>query len=136
MILRVALTLYMSLVLAAGPGLCCCSVLPRLAAAEEECTPAEPCCGCRHHAAPVETPEPLRPAPNEDRCPCRAARLNLAPASAAAPELPDPAALSLTYLPTEEATLSAAEREAPPPAPFGERSAAWQSLRLRHRLRC
>jgi hypothetical protein len=75
------LSLYLALVLLAGPWYCCCTVLrwhshpaPQAHAQSAAPTPeSNDCCHCAHHDTPAETtPTPAKPThqPERPHCPC------------------------------------------------------------------
>jgi hypothetical protein len=125
--LRVALTLYMVVVLAAGPGLCCCTTLPRRAGEDEP--PPCACCPCQQPSA--DPSEPLLPGPDDHRCPCRAARLQVVPVPSSDTQSHGPPPLSLDRPPAIAPPGRPAAFEAPHLTPFGERPAVCRSLPLR-----
>lgn len=83
-VLRIGLAIYLMIVMAAGPWLCCCAVRGAPATAQKPATPAK--AGCCHRHAPAKPQSPVsnqaedthspakRHSPTSPGCPCQGDR--------------------------------------------------------------
>jgi hypothetical protein len=135
--LRGLMALYMTVVLAAGPGLCCCSAARRTTGPAEQ--PAQAgCCACKSEqdAAEPTVPEIQPGVPGspvgEHVCPCRVARASL---------VADPVKVEAQPVSPLSTDINSAPRVAPAIAPAFASfspffSVSCQSQHFRHCLRC
>jgi hypothetical protein len=143
--LRLLVTGYLAIVVAAGPAICCCSFGKAFAQkpAASEPAPAEQSCCCKH-TTPSDDAEQTRPRPAPAKCPCREST-NCARFMPAIVPLTDRIVADwLTMLAAALPTVDAAsatlglEDRLPNPIVAGHRP-FWDPhdlLDLHHRLRC